>query len=89
MPRKRKQPFLEGMEPPSFRDIEEAAAKYVEARDERMARLKDETAAGAELLRLMHQHKLTAYDFDGQVVYINTLERVKVKSANSEEESEE
>lgn len=63
-------------------DIEEAATKYVEVRDERMELTKREVKAQAALLAAMKHHKLTKYRCDGEELDVEIVakdEKVKVK----------
>ena len=90
-PRKAKQPYLPGAEdmaPASIPEIDGAAADYVEARDGRMRLLKKEIECGAELLRLMHEHSQREYEYEGQIVTIAMLEKIKVKRIKGESNGE-
>lgn len=78
-PPKAKQGHLEGMEPPVIKEIERAADRYVEARDERM-RLSETEAEAKELLTaVMKKHELTVYNYDGKDVFVENAETVKVR----------
>lgn len=80
-PRKRdraKQGHLEGMAPPTIREIEAAADNYREMRDARMAYLEKEVEAKAILNRVMKDHDLNVYEYDGWLVTRTLTEGVKV-----------
>lgn len=91
--RPRKQPYLsEEMAPPSIPEIDAAAEEYVSARNARMAYLKDEVESAETLLSLLKKHNLPAYEYEGNIVTISTLEKVKVKrkkDTNANGETEE
>jgi hypothetical protein len=82
-PRKGKQTRLPGTERhDTHPDIEEAAAKYVEARDERMSLTKREVETKAVLLATMKAHKLDKYRCDSEDLEVEIVpegETVKVK----------
>ena len=78
MARKRQQ-MIPGTEPEAIPEVTRAAEEYVDFRDERVRHLKSEIEASTELLRLMKQHKLKAYEFDGHLVTLSQLEKVTVK----------
>lgn len=85
-PRKRrdKQKMIEGTDD-SIPEIDEAAEKYVEARDERQSVLLDEIELKGKLLDAMHKHKLEVYRFNGFTVEIKADERVKVKKVKNKD----
>jgi hypothetical protein len=94
MAKKPRQRHIPGTEPPSIPEIDKAAEEYVEARDLRTGQQKIEITRQDTLLRLMKDNKLSVYEYDGKVVTIKDLEKVKVKRAKKggeggEEESEE
>lgn len=82
-PRKAKQTRLPGTARTDVHpDIEEAAQKYVEVRDERMELTKREVKAQAALLAAMKAHKLTKYRVDAEDLDVEIVakdEKVKVK----------
>lgn len=91
-PRKRKprtrQGFLPDMEPPSHKDIDDAAEDYVDARDARMRMLKTEIDAKGRLLERMREHALTTYKTpEDYVVTVDQLAQIKVKKAKAEAEA--
>ena len=83
--RKLRQQNLPGMEPPKIKAIDNATEAYVEIRDSRMALTKTEVAKRDTVLRLMKEHDLTSYEYDGKVVSIvNGEPKVKVKTKKDE-----
>jgi len=79
---------LKGIERPSIKDIEEAAAAYETVRDQRMALTQEEIKSKAALLALMKKHKQKKYRFDERIVEIVPGEEsVKVKKATESKES--
>lgn len=67
-------------------DIEEAAAEYVEIRDERMQYTKKEVAAQAKLLAAMKLHKLDTYRCDREdleVKIVSKDEKARVKRVDA------
>lgn len=82
-PPKPKQPILPGAEvgmPPAIAEIDAAADRYCDNRDERMDMLKLEVEARNALAALMKQHKLTEYRYDGKIVNLKaTEEKLSVK----------
>lgn len=83
--RRPKQQHIPGMEPPTIREIEDAAETYVTYRDARMRAGESEQQAAANLLSLMHKNNLTEYEYEGRKVLIAQLEKVKVKKAKAAE----
>jgi hypothetical protein len=90
-PRRRsKQQTLPGVELPSIPAIDNVADDYREARDLRMTALEREVELGDKLKALMHEHHLTAYEYDGKIVELNTKEKVWVRrSKDAEDDGEE
>lgn len=76
---KARQGHLPGLEPPSIKEIDEQAELYVEYRNERMEAQTKELAEQDVLLELMQKHGLTTYDYDGKIVSIDELRKVKVR----------
>lgn len=66
-------------------EVEEAAEKYVNLRNKRMRAGEIEKEAGNVLLQLMNHHKLRVYTFDGQVVTIAEVERIKVNTLKEDD----
>lgn len=76
---KTKQGYLDpAMEPPCVPAIDSLADLYMEKRDERMAALKEEVELNDQLDKLMKDNRLTVYEYNGKVVTVNTVEKVKV-----------
>ena len=93
---KAKQGHLEGMEPPTIKELDEAADNYMDIRDKRMAMTRKECSKQDHLQELMKEHKLTVYEYDGYIVTLNQTEKVKVRkrpegepSANGDGDDEE
>lgn len=85
MARKSKQQFIEGTEPESIPEIEQAAEAYREARDSRMNKLEVEIELKKDLTELMKKHKLSEYKYDDQVVVLEGGEpKVKVQKVKKE-----
>ncbi len=82
--RRPRQPKLPAMEDVSYPDIDEAAGEYVDARDNRMAMLKDEVEKGTQLLQKMREHNLNSYSYDGQIVTVVNQTKVKVQRPKEE-----
>lgn len=88
-----------GVEPVVISEIENAAEKYVEARDERIKLLAVEVEAKEALMSVIHRHadKLTkevggglSYRYNERLVILKpTGENVKVKSVHDDGEEEE
>ena len=75
------------LEPPSIEEIDTAAADYVKVRDRRQKLGVEEGELKAELMELMHKHKLKTYESDGMDVFIVPGEEdVKVKKRKKPEE---
>jgi hypothetical protein len=87
--KKVKQGYLEGMEPPTIKAIENAAEAYVEARDARMQMGTQEQERKERLAALMKEHKLETYEYDGKVVAFETETTVKVKKKKQPKEDAE
>ena len=76
---KLKQKHFKGMEPPSIPAIDQAAEEYADIRDSRMELTKEEVELQEKLKELMEKHKLTSYEYDGNLVTISADTKVKVK----------
>lgn len=88
---KNKQGYLPGAEhmaPPSFRDIDDAAESYVEARNDWQERGATMNDLHADLLALMKEHDLKVYEFNGSVITVDATERVHVRKKKQPKESE-
>ena len=77
--KKKKVEYLPGMAPPSIKEIDVQALRYVNCRDERMGMLKDEVDQQGKLEELLKKHGLNSYEFDGLVVEITASTKVKVR----------
>lgn len=89
MPKEVKQAHLEGMEPPSVPEIEEAAETYYSLNDKSWnLRSKVEEAREA-LLEKMKEHELTIYEYDNKVVSVQEKEIVKVKKRKGQDNGDE
>lgn len=77
---------LPGMEDPVLEDLEEAAIRYAQVRDERMALTKKEVDMQELLLNLMKRHKKTSYLRDGvELKVVAEKEKVRVRIKKEEE----
>ncbi len=84
-----KQGYLEGMDPPSIKEIDKAADNYVEVRDERMSLSKIEIERKAILRGAMLKHNLKNYEYDGKVVVLDDEPTVKVRKKKEESDDSE
>lgn len=83
----KRQPAFPGMEPPTIKEVEEAAEDYEEKRDKRMEHTKREVAAAAHLLNMLEKHNLTEYKFDGKKAFIVAGgKKVKVRTLKEEKD---
>jgi hypothetical protein len=81
-----KQGYIDpAMAPVSIHEIDDAAEDYTAARDARMSMLTTEVEAGATLLALMKSHNLQEYEYNGKLVSIAALEKIRVKKLKAEE----
>lgn len=97
MPKAQKE--LEGMEPPSIREIENAAEAYVDVRDKRMKLTEKEVAAKETLIQAVLKHADAilpngdgdrVYRYDDMVVILKAGKpNVKVRHDTGEEPPEE
>lgn len=78
---KESQTYIEGTAPVRIKEIEDAAKRYVQFRDERQAAGEEEVRLKVKLISIMKKHDLTTYDFDGFMVAIEHVneDTVKVK----------
>ena len=86
-PAGKKQPELDGFGRPTVPAVDEAAAAYVEARDERMSLTEHEIDARLKLEALMRMHELEKYRYaDGENEYevYTTNPSVKVRKLRGE-----
>lgn len=86
---KDRQTYIEGTEPPKIKEIESAAAKYVEFRDARMEAGEEEVKLKEKLIAAMKEHKLETYSFDGYMVELTHVDedQIKVKKARAAKEN--
>lgn len=83
--KKPKQGFLPDMEPPSIREIDDAADALAETRSDRMKLTEIEITLAADLLGLMHKHRLTTYQTaEGKTVTVDVNEKVRVRKTKAE-----
>ena len=70
-----------------IQDLEDAATRYAELRDERMELTTKEVALKGELLGLMRKHKKRHYERDGiEIEVVDQETTVKVRVAKPKEE---
>ena len=83
------QKYIEGAEPLRIKELDDKALEYRKLRDKRQKLLSEEIGCKAELLEMMHTHKLTTYaviDADVDVVLEPGEECVKVRKRKSADE---
>ena len=80
-PRKPRQARLPGMEPEKNPAIERLAEAYVEVRNRRMVLTKEEVGKRDLLQVKMHESGLKSYEYDGKIVELVGVEKVKVRSS--------
>lgn len=89
-PRSRaKQGALPTMEPPSIPEIDAAADRYLELRNDRMTLTPQEKEARELLEHAMRQHDLQVYEYDGKIVQLNTTAKASVRSKKDEANGDE
>lgn len=76
---KAKQGHLDGMAPPSIKEIDKAAERFRECRNERMELSQEEAKCRDLLEAVMKKNELRVYEYDGQVVEIVYEEKVRVR----------
>jgi hypothetical protein len=87
---KPKQDRLPGTEDNRITDLHKAALQYVEVRDERMAKLREEIPLAEKVLELMKKHGKKTYVCDGvSIERVKEEEKVKVRVKKDENEAEE
>jgi hypothetical protein len=86
---KPKQVDLPGMEDRDIPEIEEAAERYRDVRDERIALSKDESTAKQSLIAVMKAHKRSVYSRNGMSITLEEIDNVKVKTAKKDDEDDE
>ena len=67
------------METPRIPELTDAAEKYADIRDKRMALTDKEVDAKTKVMTLMKEHKLEAYRDDDLLVTFENKENIKVK----------
>lgn len=86
---KAKQEELPGVpRPAKHADIEAAADEFIEAVDKAKRVSEDKKAAQEKLVMAMQRHAVRTYKFDGHLLTLEELERVKV-SASDEGDGDE
>ena len=86
---KAKQTALPGLENRDIPEIEEAAERYRDIRDDRIAMSRDEAEAKQSLIEVMKKHNRTVYTHNGLSVTLEEIDNVKVKAAKKADEEEE
>lgn len=87
--RKPRQGWIDGMEPESFPDVDDAAEIYFEAMTARCKLSKEEDEAKDNLIDKMTEHKVASYTTpDGLVVAVTDRKNVKVKRKAENGEAE-
>lgn len=78
---KESQTYIGDTGPVRIKEIENAARRYVQFRDERQAAGEEEVRLKVKLISIMKENNLTTYDFDGFMVAIEHVneDTVKVK----------
>ena len=80
-----KQRELPTIERPKMRDIEDAADAYIETCD-KLKRLGEDKKEGAEKLVIaMRRNKVRSYAFDGHLIVLEELEKVRVSAPKDED----
>lgn len=72
------------MEPPSIKEIDEAADEYVRVRNARMRATEREVERRDILEALMKKHELKSYEFEDKRVELAVTEKVKVKKVGED-----
>lgn len=87
--RRAKQGHLNGMEPPSHRDIDDAADNYFEVMTDRCKLSKEEDEKKTCLIETMRSHGLDRYETpDGLIVTVTAKSNVKAKKKTVSENDE-
>lgn len=87
-----KQQKIEGFKPPEIAEVEQAAERYREIRDERMRLAKEESEENRKLVEIMQKHGIDKYRLeDGSVAELveETTLKAKVRKPAKAEEPEE
>ena len=80
MARRAKQGRLQGMEPPSIKEIDDAADNYFETMSDRCKLSKTEDEQKTALIELMKSNRMSRYETgDGLVVTVTDKSTVKCK----------
>lgn len=83
---KAKQGYLEGQEPPTIQEIDEAAEAYYALNDKSWKLRSKVKEAADELLEIMKKHGLTTYQYENKEVDVLEKEVVKVKKKTDRED---
>lgn len=89
-PSRAKQGYIDGMEPPSHKDVDHAAENYFEVMRERCKLSKEEDEKKTALIEKMKEHGIDRYETpDGLVVTVTSKTNVAVKQKNKDASEEE
>jgi hypothetical protein len=77
---KAQQQYLEGMDPPSIPEIDQASDRFVDARNEWQALHAPMLEARKILEATMKKHQLEKYEYDGKVVQFVAEQKIKVST---------
>jgi len=83
-----KQEHIKGMGPVVNKEVEHLADEYVEARDVRMAALKDEVELKTKLVMALKDAKLAVYKHGEYDIKLDSIDKVKVKIGGDDESEE-
>lgn len=87
--RRPRQQQIPGTEPPSIKEIDDAAEQYVDRRDMRMSLGKEESEAAEKLQALMKANNLSFYEYEGNIVTLDSVTKVKVKKKKAPGDDEQ
>lgn len=80
----KQQSELKGLERPKVREIEQAADDYVRFRDKHKALGEEKKGAAEVLVAAMRRAKLDKYRYDGRVITLLEVDKVKIADADSD-----
>lgn len=87
--KKQKQGWIEGMQPETIQEINDAADRLADVRGERMRLTAEEATAASSLILLMKRHRKKVYEYgEGRRVEIKGTEKVSVKRAKDSDDGE-
>ena len=82
----KKQGELKGIEKPKLSDVELAADEYIETCEKAKRVAEDKKEGANKLVIAMRRNKIKSYAYDGHLIVLEELEKVRVSATKDDDE---